>query len=464
MRKRKLIRETSSFRDPSGFVFYLGNTIYRQVNISYKNDYLYFKNSGLYKKLVVEKLLIPFREVSDFKYENSEAFVILKTENIPFISYPYEWCFEQLKDAALCTLQIQRLCLEANMSLKDASAFNIQFLKGRPIMIDILSFERYKEASPWVAYLQFCQQFLGPLLLMSKVDSRLGTLSGIYLDGIPLDFTSRLLPKYTFLNFPILAHIHLHSHNQTKYGRNPSQVRLKRKALTKNMLLGIIDNLESLIRNIKYAKTPTEWGEYSNMMNYSKAAFEAKKKIVKSYLIRQKPKNVWDLGANTGEFSRIAASLGIATISLDSDHSAVNNNYLQVKQNGEMNILPLLMDLANPTTDLGWAHKERKSLLSRGTSDLAMVLALVHHLCISNNISFSMIGSYLAKICKSLIIEFVPKEDSKVQILLRNRKDIFPWYNQETFEVEFSKYFSILKRDPIGNNSLRIVYLMERKK
>ena len=426
MKKRELIREASSFRDPSGFVFYSGNTIYRQVNTSYKNDYLHFKNSGLCKKLVDEKLLIPFREVSNFKSADSEAFAVLKTETIPFISYPYEWCFEQLKDAALCTLRIQRVCLEHNMSLKDASAFNIQFLAGKPIMIDILSFERYKEGLPWVAYLQFCQQFLSRLLLMAKVDSRLGMVSGIFLDGVPLDLTSRLLPKSSYLNFSTLAHIHMHAHNQKKYGKSSSSVRLKSKALTKNMFLGIIDNLENLIRNIKYSKTPTEWGEYSNMMNYSKAAFEAKKKIVKSYLIRQKPKNVWDLGANTGEFSRIAAGLGIATISLDSDHSAVNNNYLQVKQNDEANILPLLMDLTNPTADLGWAHQERKSLERRGPSDLAMALALVHHLCISKNIPFSMIGSYLAKICKSLIIEFVPKEDSKVQILLRNRKDIFP--------------------------------------
>ena len=200
------------------------------------------------------------------------------------------------------------------------------------------------------------------------------------------------------------------------------------------------------------------------MMNYSKAAFEAKKKIVKSYLIRQKPKNVWDLGANTGEFSRIAAGLGIFTISFDFDHAAVNTNYLQIKKNGETNILPLLVDLTNPTADLGWDHQERKSLEKRGPSDLAMALAPVHHLCISNNIPFSMIGSYLAKICKSLIIEFVPKEDSKVQILLRNRKDIFPWYNQKTFEGEFSKYFRILRRDPIGSKSPRILYLMVRKR
>ncbi|OGD90180.1 hypothetical protein A3D07_00020 [Candidatus Curtissbacteria bacterium RIFCSPHIGHO2_02_FULL_42_15] len=464
MKKRELIREASSFRDPSGFVFYSGNTIYRQVNTSYKNDYLHFKNSGLCKKLVDEKLLIPFREVSNFKSADSEAFAVLKTETIPFISYPYEWCFEQLKDAALCTLRIQRVCLEHNMSLKDASAFNIQFLAGKPIMIDILSFERYKEGLPWVAYLQFCQQFLSPLLLMAKVDSRLGMVSGIFLDGVPLDLTSRLLPKSSYLNFSTLAHIHMHAHNQKKYGKSSSSVRLKSKALTKNMFLGIIDNLENLIRNTKYSNGQTEWGEYSNMMNYTQAAFENKKKIVKSYLVRQQPKSVWDLGANTGEFSRIAAGLGIFTISFDFDHAAVNTNYLQIKKDGETNILPLLMDVANPTADLGWAHEERKSLQKRGPSDLVMALALTHHLCISRNLTFRLIASYFQKIGKSLIIEFVPKSDSKVRTLLRNRKDIFPWYNQKTFESESSKYFRILKRDPIGNNSLRIVYLMERKK
>lgn len=464
MRKRELTRESSSFRDPSGFVFYLGNTIYRQVNTSYKNDYLYFKNSGLYKKLVDEKLLIPFREVSNFKSADSEAFAVLKTENIPFISYPYEWCFEQLKDAALCTLRIQRVCLEHNMSLKDASAFNIQFLAGKPIMIDILSFERYKEGLPWVAYLQFCQHFLGPLLLMDKVDSRLGSFLEAYLDGIPLDLVSRLLPKTTYLNFSILAHIHLHAHNQKKYGSGSSTIRRNRKALTKNMFMGIIDNLENLIRSIKHSAGPTEWGEYSDMMNYTKAAFENKKKIVRSFLMRQKPKDVWDLGANTGEFSRIAADLGFFTISFDFDQTAVNNNYLQVKKNGETKILPLLMDLTNPTSALGWEHEERKSLLSRGPCDLAMALALVHHLCISKNIPFPMIASFLAKVCKDLIIEFIPKEDSKVQALLRNRKDIFPLYTQKGFENDFSKYFRIVKRIPIGNKSLRILYLLEGKR
>ena len=199
-------------------------------------------------------------------------------------------------------------------------------------------------------------------------------------------------------------------------------------------------------------------------MNYSPAAFAGKKKIVKSYLLMKKPTTVWDLGANTGEFSRLAAGLGILTISFDYDLDAVNRNYVKVKEENEKNLLPLFLDLTNPTSDLGWGHKERKSLFARGPCDLAMALALIHHLCISRNIPFSMIASYSREICKNLIIEFVPKEDSKVQTLLRNRKDIFPWYNQKTFESEFSKYFRIIKRNHIGNNSLRIMYLMEAKK
>ncbi|MCR4324760.1 MAG: SAM-dependent methyltransferase [Candidatus Curtissbacteria bacterium] len=464
MEERILTKEASSFRDPSGFVFYHRNTVFRQVNISFKDDYNFFKKSNLFKKLINEGLLIPFKEVPNFKGKNSEIFATLKSEKIPFISYPFEWCFEQLKDAALCTLRIQKLCLSYNISLKDASAYNTQFLKGKPIMIDLLSFERYHEGSPWIAYRQFCEHFLGPLLLMSKVDSRLELLLERYLDGIPIDLTSRLLPKSTYLNLSILAHIHLHARNQKKYGANSSIKKQRGKFLTKTMLLGIIDNLESLIGNTRYSGSLSEWGEYSNFMNYSNSAFTNKKKIVKSYLLLKKPKDVWDLGANTGEFSRIASDLGILTVSFDYDLDAVNKNYMQVKKNGEKNVLPLLLDLVNPTPALGWAHEERKSLLARGPSDLTMALALIHHLSISKNIPFGSIASYFAKICKSLIIEFVPKEDDKVQLLLQNRKDIFPWYNQKTFESEFAKYFRIVKRNTIGGKSLRILYLMEGKR
>jgi hypothetical protein len=209
----KAEQHTASFRDPSGFLFSQGGILYRQINRSYADDYSRLMESGLYERLVKAGLLIPHVELdraerSDERSEersrsavehslNAEAFKIIQPERVPFISYPYEWSFSQLKDAALTTLSIHKRALKYNMALKDASAYNIQFVRGKPTLIDTLSFEKYKEGQPWVAYRQFCQQFLAPLALMAYRDVRLSQLLRVHIDGIPLDLASRLLPART---------------------------------------------------------------------------------------------------------------------------------------------------------------------------------------------------------------------------------------------------------------------------
>lgn len=214
-----------SFRDPSGFVFRQDGIIYRHVNIVYKENYDYLITSGLYQDLTGRGLLIPHDEV-DIDYAKSEsAYKTLRPKLVEFISYPYEWCFSQLKDAALTTLQIQKRSLEYGMTLKDASAYNIQFMAGKPTLIDTLSFEKYHEGEPWVAYKQFCQHFLAPLALMSYRDIRLNQLFRIYIDGVPLDLASSLLPLRTRFNPPLLFHIHLHAVSQKHYADKP----IKRK-------------------------------------------------------------------------------------------------------------------------------------------------------------------------------------------------------------------------------------------
>lgn len=196
-----------SFRDPSGFIFFENGSLYRQVNIVYRENYDQLINSGLYETLVRLGLMVSHEEVDLHYARTNSAYRILKPALIPFISYPYEWCFSQLKDAALTTLEIQKKALDFGMSLKDASAYNIQFLDGKPVFIDTLSFEKYEEGQPWVAYRQFCQHFLAPLALMCFSDVRLNQLLRIYPDGIPLDLASCLLPLRTFLKFSLLSHI-----------------------------------------------------------------------------------------------------------------------------------------------------------------------------------------------------------------------------------------------------------------
>ncbi len=447
----------ASFRDPSGFLFLSAGKLFRQVNLIYKPNYDQLMASGLYQELVNQGLVISHAEWEHPGIKPDIVYKVLLPELVNFISYPYEWAFSQLKDAALLTLQIQKFALDFGMTLKDSSAYNVQFHHGRPILIDSLSFEIYPEGSPWVAYRQFCQHFLAPLSLMAYRDIRLNQLFKAHLDGIPLDLTSKLLPFRTRLKLPILMHIHLHAASQRRYS---SATLDTSRTMSKVALLGLIDSLESGIKALHWKAAGTEWAEYYSDHNYTPAALEHKKSLVSEYLDQVSPASVWDLGANIGTFSRLASALGIPTVAFDIDPVAVERNYLLCKRDRETHLLPLLQDLSNPSPNLGWHSTERTSLNQRGPAGLVMALALIHHLAISNNVPLDKLAHFFRELSKWLVIEFVPKSDSQVQRLLASRTDIFADYNQEIFEQTFSACFQIHRKTPI-RDSERWLYLME---
>jgi len=455
MDKEKL---PSSFRDPSGFLFFQDDSIYRQVNIIYKENYDHLIDSGLYETLVNAGLLISHDEIRAQDGINDYIYKILKPELIPFISYPYEWCFSQLKDAALATLEVQKLSLEHGMTLKDSSAYNIQFMKGKPVFIDTLSFEKYNDGDPWVAYRQFCQHFVAPLAIMSYRDIRLSQLLRAHIDGIPLDLASSLLPLRTRFVFSMVSHIHLHAKSQKFFG--DKTVNVSAHKMSRQSLLGMINNLEATINKLTWRLQSTLWESYYGGTNYSPDAFQHKRMIVTELLNKINPKNVWDFGANIGVFSQIAAANKNRVVAFDNDPSCVERIYLEMVKISETDILPLLLDLTNPSPSIGWANSERMSIIERGKADTALVLALVHHLAISNNLPFSNIAEFLSRVCDSLIIEYIPKDDSQVQRLLSTREDVFNDYTQSNFENEFGKYFET-RNSIIIKDSGRILYLME---
>ena len=454
------VKLPSSFRDPNGFCFSKDGSVYRQINKSYRDNYDYLINCGLYKAIVDRGLLIPHQEADIGHEESDTAYKVIKPQPIPFISYPYEWCFSQLKDAALTTLKIQKIALEFGMSLKDSSAYNIQFVKGKPIFIDTLSFQRYKEGQPWVAYRQFCQHFLATLTLMNYLDVRLNQMLRVYLDGIPLDLASSMLPFVTRMRFSLFSHIHLHSRSLKYFSKRDSKI--KDYKMNRSGLLAIIDSLESAIRQLKGKFQVSEWVNYYEDSNYSADALAHKKQLILEFLNKVNPSCVWDLGANTGVFIRIASGKGIQCVSFDSDPVVVEKNYAECIKRQETNILPLFVDLTNPSPAIGWASKERLSLVERGPTDTLLVLALVHHLAISNNIPFITIAEFFKEICKTLIIEFVPPSDSWAQRLLSRKQEGLSDYNQQNFEIEFKKYFIIQGSVKI-RDSARILYLMSVK-
>lgn len=452
---------TGSFRDPSGFLFRRDGVLFRQVNQGYQEHYDRLMQSGLYAALTEKGLLVPHVETAESSPQPETCYRIIRPEPIPFISYPYEWSFSQLRDAALLTLQLHTLALEHDMVLKDASAYNVQFHQAKPVFIDTLSFANYHEGAPWVAYRQFCQHFLAPLALMAKTDIRLQQLLRVYIDGLPLDLASRLLPAGTKLKFGLLSHIHMHARSEKHYaGKTDSRARSAR--VSRLAMRGLVDNLKSTVEKLSWQPQGTEWADYYTDTNYSDKGQEQKKELVRSMLRTVAAKTVWDLGANTGVFSYVAAEVAEQVLSFDIDPAAVEKNYQLCRRKKLSRILPLLLDLTNPSAGIGWDLSERHSLVERGPADAVLALALIHHLAIGNNVPLPRIAAFLQRLADTLIIEFVPKTDSQVSRLLVTREDIFVHYTQDHFENAFQTFYTIEEKAAIPD-SQRTLYRMKKR-
>lgn len=445
-------RVSGSFRDPAGFLFWHNDTLFRQINSRYRPTYQKLIENGLYDKLIKAQWLIPHQELPS-RLEDQENTLIIQPQQIPMISYPYEWSFAQLKDAALLTLNIQQMALEHGMILKDASAYNIQFIGGKPIFIDTLSFEEQVDGMPWVAYKQFCQHFMAPLLLMKYCDRRLNQLLKIYIDGIPLDLASQLLPFRSKFNLTCAIHIHAHAKLQNKYQHETAVKRSHNRFTIKTLKL-LNQSLLNTIQKIRCKNAiQTEWEDYySNNNNYTPEAFTEKEAIIDAWLEPIKPRQLWDLGANTGRFSQIASAHAKYVVAWDIDANCVEAHYQHNHQHASKTILPLILDLTNPSPAIGWEHQERLSFIERGPVDAVLALGLIHHLAIVNNLPLSKIAHFFSKICDHLILEFIPKSDSQVIKLLSTREDIFPDYTLEDMLTCFDTYFTLTKAHHFKNS------------
>lgn len=450
------IRHPASFKDPSGFVFESGGKFHRQVNRNYQKEYELLMNSGLYSRLVDEKLLIPHSEIDENLTNTQEWFKTLLPEQIEYISYAYEWCFEELKDAALVTLQILRTSLDFGMIIKDATPFNIQFHKGKPVLIDTLSFEKYDPLQPWVAYRQFCQHFLFPLYLEFYLKADLQKTLTTYMDGIPVEITSKMLP----LNANLSLGVWLHVYTQNSL-RHSSKTKAEQIRFNKKKLLNLISHLESIIKKFVVRKS-TAWSNYYEETILGKEYLANKAQIFQEFCEDLNVTSALDLGANEGFFTKLLAQRNIKVVATDTDSRTIGNLYQYVKKGNITSILPLILDVTNPSPALGFNNSERSAFHDRIKTDLVIALALIHHLVIGRNISLQMIADYFASIAPHLIIEFVPREDEKVQEMLASRKDVFQDYTMEKFEEFFAAHFLITKKKNIPS-SPRFLYLMQRK-
>ena len=437
-------RDPASFRDPASRVYANGEVVVREIAASYIPEYDHLMQSGLYRELVEEGMLIPHREAK----RNDHSITIIP-ERVPFISYPYEWTFGQLQEAALVTLMINRIAMKHGMMLKDASAYNMQVVHDRMCLIDTCSFMDYQPGMPWGPYAQFLRHFVCPMLLVKHFNPYTAMkLLQTNIDGIPVPLVARLMPFSTRFNGGMWAHIFSQS---LKFAVDP------KRSVTMNqmVLIALLNNLQKFVGSLTYKPPAGDFLQYAELGSYSRESLEDKKIIVQQFIALVKDTSFLDLGSNTGDYSRMAAAAGKQVIAIDSDHDCILDLY---EANGKA-ILPLVVDIVQPSPGIGWANRERASFSDRvGKVDCIMALAIIHHLCLKNNIPLDMVADLLKDHARSLIIEWVPPEDKKAQLLLGQKK--VPTYDHQTFINAFTRYFVINQASQIKGSD-RILYFME---
>lgn len=456
------VRHPSSYRDPSGFIFQVEGIYYRQINQSYAADYSLLMNSGLYDTLVKKGLLIAHQELPDHPSISANADQRYKTllpEQLSAISYAYEWSFEQLRDAALHTLDVLDQAIRHGLILKDATPFNIQFREGKPVFIDTLSFEKYDPTVPWIAYRQFCECFLFPLYLEHYCGMEQRKIQTAYPDGISAGLTARLLPWRTRLNFGALLHVHLQSSIRVANGKQ------KKAVFSRQKLLNILQHLESIIRGLHTsAVTHSTWNDYYQKTILSQDYLHEKEKLFRHFLDGIAFRTALDLGANDGYFTLILSERKNASIlAIDADTVCIGRLYSIIREKNIQNVLPLCIELLHPSSAIGFLNKERASFHDRVHPELVIALAVIHHLVLSGNIPIPDLANFMAEVTASyLIIEFVPIEDDKVRELVRNKSRYHEPYNASFFEQCFLEYFFIEEKNKIIGTE-RILYLMRKK-
>ncbi len=452
------MQQAISYRDNAGFVIVKEDLVKRYVHVSYAPAYDHFMGSGLYQRLLHEGLLIPHEEVLPGENEAADFYKVLEPEKIGFINLPYEWSASQWKEVVLAFLQINMICLDYGMILKDATPFNFTFYKGRCIFFDTLSFAFYEEGKPWVAYRQFCESMLGPLSLIYFNDPFWSRMFQSNINGWPLPFVSANLPVRTWLNLPVLLHIHWHAGFQKE-----KSSAVKNTGLTKEKLSILWGMMKKSINKWNFQNKQKSWVNYYDMDIQSNQYLQSKTQIITQWLDTVQPNKVIDLGANNGMFSIIASHYATDVIALESDHACIEKLRLDIKRLAIQNIETVMADITQPAPGLGWKNAERIPLLKRLKGDLVLALALIHHLCISSNIPMNFVAELFSQVTtKYLLIEFVPRSDAKVEQMLSNREDIFGNYTETVFEHCFGVYFRLKERMECSSSD-RKLYLWEKK-
>lgn len=471
------LANTGSFRDPTGKVYELGlqgddfvsNRILRGVNdetLDFHKEFLsspFFSSLVQANKIVKTEILTDEGDASVRQVLSDGWSGVIEHEEIPYISYPYEWSFSMLRQAALLHLEILESSLENGWILKDATPYNIQWLGVKPVFIDTPSFIPWESGSPWVAYRQFCSMFFSPLAIHAYLGIDHRSILRSNLEGIDPVQAVKYFSGLKKLKKGVLSHIvlpsriekHILSHERD------AAVAMKRKSPkhTKAMVIGLVQSLSRLISGMNLHGEKTDWSDYEETHSYSNDEHVAKKKFIEKAVSGNSHRIVWDLGCNTGDFSRICEDQCDYVIAVDGDHGAIEKLFKSQREIEGRKILPLNLNLSNLSPSQGWASNERIAFDQRKSPDLIICLALIHHIRLTNNIPNHLFLKWLASMKADVVIEFVNREDEMVVKLLTNKSEKYDDYNLPQFLVEVDAYFDIKDRKVLKGGKREIFHL-----
>ncbi len=461
---------TISYKDTAARVVLEDGTYYRIIFVSYRAEYDHLMQSGLYKTLIEKGLIITHQEVEQNKkaQHQEKLYKKLRPHQIPFQSYPFEWSYGQWRKVMYAYLQINQIALAHGMILKDATPYNFYFEGGRAVLLDTSSFDFFKEGDAWMAYRQFCSEMLSPFALMHYNGPRWARITQSHLRGMPLNFVSKQLPLKSWLNMTCLLHIHMHGKYATTESDNSTlRTTIKQKGFSKEKIRSLMKMLQSTVVDWKQPYAfEKHWIDYYQKDIASDKYLENKEAIIKEWLAQLTNQNklhsILDLGANTGRFSLIASDYAEKVIALEYDDICVDAIDKAIVNSKKNNNYCLRMDLAETTPNMGVLEKEYSSIYTRAKSSMVMGLALIHHLFISNQLSFYKIAQILDGFSEQyVIVEFIPFEDEKVQFLIKDKQRDYSDYTEEAFKEAIEKFFKIKERKQI-EGSERILYLLEK--
>jgi ribosomal protein L11 methylase PrmA len=456
--------EPGSFRDPDSRVVSANGRILRLLSERGLAEWRAFSASPLFTTLVEEGKLVGTREAADapaLTGLHDGVAGVLEHDVVPFVSYPYEWSFGMLRDAALLQLELVRRSVEAGLMLKDSTPYNVQFRGARPVFVDVGSFEPLREGEPWAGYRQFCMLFLYPLLLEAWKGVPFQPWLRGSIDGImPQELRSLLSARDRFRR-GALTHVVLHARLERSYEERDTDLKreLKAAGFRKELILANVKKLEKLVGGLTRRGGESAWSGYGPTTTYSDEDAERKARFVAEAVAAERPRVVWDLGSNDGRHARIAAETAEHVVAVDADEVVVDRLYEALKAEGSGTILPLTMNLADPSPGLGWRGLERRSLGARGTPDLALCLALVHHLSISGNVPVVEVVDWLRSLGAALVVEFPTPDDPMVARLLRRKREHdHPDYRRDWFERCLGERFDVARTEELASGT-RVLYL-----